>query len=195
MEFLESLNTLKDQINETEKLIENLQIDLRKGAKSDIESIRKIINQLGSSIEKKIKDQEINEKLKQEIQRNMEKSGLYTNLTQEDRLEISNMVLESADKELLDLEELIAFHVKFLRKLSPADLVHFMYSKKDILEFGRGIVSKDLSDEVAYQAAYEVLENNSKIPSKRESMIGDAVRIFRKDKNLQNEALKNYYGI
>ena len=195
MTISDSLNSIKDAVSEAEKLIPNLPVDFQKSAQKDMDSIRTIVVQLATSIQKKQQDDEINEKLREEIFRNMQSSNIYSDLSEIEKEEIAAIVLESSDKELLDLDELSAFYVKTLRRSTPSDLVDNLYTKKNILDFGKGIVPKEMTDEIAYNAAYEVLENNAKLPQKREEMIQMATKDFRKDKDSQKTVLKNYYGI
>lgn len=195
MVFIESLNEIKDAVTRAEKLIKDLPEDFKRTAQNDMDSIREIVVQLAVSLQKDKEDKELNEKLKAEIYRKMDASSLYGALSKEEKAEISEIVLESSDKELLDMDELVAFYAKMLRRLTPDDLVDYLYDKKDILDFGRQIVPKEMSDEIAYNAGRDVLLNNAKLPQKREEMVESSSRDLRKNKATQLTTLKNYYGI
>lgn len=195
MLFLESLNDIKDAITVAEKGVSGLPAHFQEAASDDLTEMRKILVQLGAAIEKEISDEQVNKQIMSEVYRKMQQNELYRKLSAEELKNIAEIVLESSDKELLDLDELSAFYVKMLRKLSPSDFVDFLYNKKEILDFGRNLVPKEMPDEVAYHAGIEVLESNAKLPVKREEMLQIAARDFKKEAALQLDVLRNYYGI
>lgn len=190
--ILEDLNKLKQLAHAIEEKTKKLP------AFDQIEKMFSEINaailEIGSLIQKQAQDENVVSKIKMDLLKTMNGDPLYYGLTKENLNKIADIVIDSSDKNTLDIASFKVYLEQKMKKLSEKQLVELAYDKTYIIKIGRELSDSD-SEIEQYDRGVEALTGMVRTPTGLDEAVDSAVNRITKNNRLRLNQVRLYYGI
>jgi len=194
--FLQKLNDLKLKITELEELAEkDIPEEIQKEVVDSIQSLRDIINRIGTTVEKHFHDEKVLKNMEKDIHHRMANEELYLTIPKEKHHQIIEKIIEDPEINLLTEKELQNFVEDRLKNAGTEELITKAYSKQDIINLGDAVADRDSSETVKYEAGLDVLKGMVETPSGRDDALTHGLTRIMADPKTRAHYLYLYYDI
>ena len=195
MNILEHINKLKVLLKDISDSTGDLPEEIKPEVDSKFKTIREILNNTGFTIEKYFKDQITLDKMSKDILDRMDTLEIYKGLSEEQKNNIVEKVIENKDLVLVGPDEMTVFIGDKLKTDSDENMIKKSYSKKDIIKLGEAVNKPDASEIMNYDAGFKIIQDMVKTPTGRKDAITNGIKRLMGNSTTLQYYMMLYYGL
>lgn len=197
MSVIRKINQVKPALNSVESEAKaSLPAELLEQVLPVIKSAKDAVNAAGALIEKYYNDEQISVQIHSDLKAKMAASDVYKPLLDREKDAMIDVIVDSADKNLLTEQDLKKYIYDTLKMLEPEAFVQSVYSRDEIMKLGEERTrGKAATDTVRYEAGMDTLKESLVTFSGMQQALTYGSNTLYENPKTRRQYLKMYYGV
>lgn len=197
MSVIRKINQIKPALNSIEDEAKaSLPAELLEQMLPVIKSAKDAVNAAGTLIEKYYNDEQISVQIHSDLKAKMAASEVYKPMLDREKDAMIDVIVDSADKNLLTERDLKKYIYDTLKMLEPEAFVQSVYSRDEIMKLGEERTrGKAATDTVRYEAGIDTLKESLTTFSGMQQALTYGSGTLYENQKTRRQYLKMYYGV
>lgn len=185
-----------DEIKKSLSLMEldTLPAELIEDVAPKLDQVKLLLTSAQADIVSFFKEFEYDARVRLDISDKIENSKLYLGLTDSERENVINRILENK-RAVLDEKSFNEYLKRQLSDMEPPELAELAYTRKDIIRYGGYILGDKANEKDKYERGKDVIEGLLRQPSEFELAIGNAINYINSNPVEKKKWIFSYHGV